>query len=133
MAGAAASVALQWALRQQGTPYVWGAETPGVGFDCSGLVQAAYAAAGIALPRVAQVQYDAGPPVPAGAPLAPGDLVFFGASASDVTHVGMVVSPGQMVDAPDTGSVVRVEPFPTTPGSPWGGDVYVGATRPAAG
>ncbi|HWF16432.1 MAG TPA: NlpC/P60 family protein, partial [Acidimicrobiales bacterium] len=46
----AGAVAVEWALAQIGTPYVWGGETPGVGFDCSGLVQAAYAVAGIALP-----------------------------------------------------------------------------------
>ena len=52
-------VAAEWAMQQIGTPYVWGGETQGVGFDCSGLVQAAYRAAGVALPRVAQNQYDA--------------------------------------------------------------------------
>jgi cell wall-associated NlpC family hydrolase len=127
----AAEVALAWTLKQVGTPYVWGGETPGVGFDCSGLVQAAYRAAGIVLPRVAQDQFDAGPHLSVGAALQPGDLVFFGPSASDVTHVGMVVTPGVMVDAPHTGAFVRVEPFPTTPGAAWGDDVYVGATRPA--
>jgi cell wall-associated NlpC family hydrolase len=127
----AARVALAWALRQLGTPYVWGGETPGVGFDCSGLVQAAYRAAGIALPRVAQDQFDAGPRVPGGSRLEPGDLVFFGASPSEVTHVGMVVRPGVMVDAPHTGAAVRVEPFPTTPGTAWGDDIYIAATRPA--
>ncbi|MGA2472080.1 MAG: NlpC/P60 family protein, partial [Acidimicrobiales bacterium] len=50
----AGAVAVEWALSQIGTPYVWGGETPGVGFDCSGLVQAAYRVAGVALPRVAQ-------------------------------------------------------------------------------
>jgi cell wall-associated NlpC family hydrolase len=59
-------VAVDWALAQAGTPYVWGGETPGAGFDCSGLVQAAYQAAGISLPRVAQDQFDAGPHLPAG-------------------------------------------------------------------
>ena len=46
----AGAVAVSWALSQIGTPYVWGGETPGTGFDCSGLVQAAYAVAGVALP-----------------------------------------------------------------------------------
>jgi cell wall-associated NlpC family hydrolase len=127
----AASVAVEYAVAQIGTPYRWGGETPGVGFDCSGLAQAAWAAAGVHLPRVAQDQFDAGPLLPPGAALQPGDLVFFGPASGGVTHVGMVVDPaGQMVDAPHTGAVVRLEPFPATVGARWGGDVYLGATRP---
>jgi cell wall-associated NlpC family hydrolase len=125
-----AALAVTWALAQIGTPYVWGGETPGVGFDCSGLVQAAYAAAGVALPRVAQAQFDAGPAVPSGAPLEPGDLVFFGAGPLAVEHVGLVIEPGLMVDAPHPGADVRQEPFPTTVGAPWGDEVFLGATRP---
>jgi cell wall-associated NlpC family hydrolase len=120
--GPAAQAAVAYALARLGTPYRWGGDEPG-GFDCSGLVQAAYQAAGIALPRVAQAQYDAGPPVPAGKPLQPGDLVFFGADPADVTHVGIVVSPGEMVDAPHTGAVVRIESYS------W--PDFLGATRPA--
>ena len=118
-----AQAAVAYALAQLGTPYRWGGEGAG-GFDCSGLVQAAYAAAALALPRVAQAQYDAGPPLPAGAPLEPGDLVFFGASPAAVTHVGIVVAPGEMVDAPHTGAVVRIESYV------WSD--YLGATRPVA-
>jgi cell wall-associated NlpC family hydrolase len=129
---AAAATALAYALSQLGTPYRWGGETPGVGFDCSGLTQAAYAAAGITIPRVAQAQYDAGPHLPPGSPLQPGDLVFFGTSTSAVSHVGIVANPaGEMIDAPHTGANVRIEGFPTTVGSSWGTDVYLGATRPA--
>ena len=84
-------------------PYVWGGESPS-GYDCSGLVQAAYRRAGIDLPRTAQEQYDAGPHLPASAQLQPGDLVFFGQSPSEVTHVGMVVRSGEMVDAPHPGT-----------------------------
>jgi cell wall-associated NlpC family hydrolase len=131
----AGAVALQWALAQIGTPYVWGGETPGVGFDCSGLVQAAYAVAGIRLPRVAQDQYDGTPKVPAGSPLAPGDLVFFGGGPSSIDHVGLYVGvvdgQGVMVDAPHTGADVRAEGFPTTVGAPFGGLDFVGATRPS--
>ena len=130
----AATTAVDWALAQVGTPYVWGGETPGVGFDCSGLTQAAYQAAGISLPRVAQAQYDAGPHAPPSTSLAPGDLVFFGHSDSTVDHVGIYVGVrgGQalMVDAPHTGADVRVEPFPATIGARWGEETYLGATAP---
>jgi cell wall-associated NlpC family hydrolase len=131
----AGAVVVSWALSQIGTPYVWGGETPGVGFDCSGLVQAAYAVAGVALPRVAQDQYDTTPQLAPGAALAPGDLVFFGGGPGDIDHVGIYVGVvhGQnvMVDAPHTGADVRAEPFPATPGSSFGSLLYVGATRPS--
>ena len=132
-AGAAGGVAVDWALAQVGTPYVWGGETPGVGFDCSGLVQAAYKAAGITLPRVAQDQYDATAKLGPGDPLQPGDLIFFGGGPTDVTHVGIYIGNGQMVDAPHTGADVRVEATPTTPGTSWGSDIVVGVTNPTAG
>ncbi len=119
---AAAATAVRFALAQIGTPYLWGGEGPG-GFDCSGLVQAAYQAAGIALPRVAQQQYDAGPRLQPGQALQPGDLVFFGSDARSITHVGIVVGPGEMVDAPHAGATVRRESFN------W--PDYLGASRPS--
>ena len=131
-AGTAGGVAVDWALAQVGTPYIWGGETPGVGFDCSGLIQAAYKVAGISLPRVAQDQYDGTAKLGSGNPVEPGDLIFFGGGPSDVTHVGIYVGNGQMVDAPHTGADVRVEATPTTPGASWGTDVVVGVTDPAA-
>ncbi len=130
-AGTAPGIAADWALAQVGTPYIWGGETPGVGFDCSGLVQAAYKVASITLPRVAQDQYDATTKLGPGDPVEPGDLLFFGGGPSDVTHVGIYVGTGQMVDAPHTGAKVRVESTPTTPGSTWGTDLLVGVTDPA--
>jgi cell wall-associated NlpC family hydrolase len=129
-AGTAGGIAVDWALAQVGTPYIWGGETPGVGFDCSGLVQAAYKVAGISLPRVAQDQYDTGPQLPPGTPLEPGDLVFFGGGPNSIDHVGLVVTPGVMVDAPYTGADVREDSFPTTVGAAFGDMIYVGATRP---
>ncbi len=118
-----ARAAVTFAEAQIGAPYLWGGTGPG-GFDCSGLVQAAYASAGIALPRVAQDQFDAGPRVPPGEPLEPGDLVFFGTSGADVTHVGIYAGQGMMIDAPDTGATVRSEAYD------W--PDYLGATRPAS-
>jgi cell wall-associated NlpC family hydrolase len=131
---AAGLAAADYALSQVGVPYQWGGETPGVGFDCSGLAQAAYRRAGVALPRVAQDQYDAGPTVPPGGALQVGDLVFFGLGPGSVDHVGIVVDPsGQMVDAPHAGATVRVELFPTVAGQWWGSEMYLGATRPGDG
>jgi len=130
----AGAVAVAWALAQIGTPYVWGGERPGVGFDCSGLVQAAYRVAGVALPRVAQDQYDATPKLAPGQPLAPGDLVFFGGGPTAVDHVGIyagrVDGTDVMIDAPHTGADVRADAFAATEGAPLGGLLFVGATRP---
>ncbi|MGC8463956.1 MAG: C40 family peptidase, partial [Acidimicrobiales bacterium] len=128
--GPAAAAAVRYALAQLGTPYRWGGETPGVGFDCSGLVQAAERAAGITLPRVAQAQFEVGTVVPPGEPIVAGDLVFFGRGPHRVEHVGLVVGPGLMVDAPHAGAVVRLEGFPTRIGAWWGDEVLLGATRP---
>jgi len=133
--GDAGAVAVQWALAQIGTPYVWGGESPGSGFDCSGLVQAAFRVAGVSLPRVAQDQYDATPMLAPGTPLAPGDLVFFGSGPRGIDHVGLFVGivggRDVMVDAPYTGADVRADAFPSTPGASFGSLVFVGATRPA--
>lgn len=120
MTGTVAS-ALAFAAQQLGTPYLWGGEGNG-GFDCSGLVQAAYRSAGVALPRVAQDQYDAGPPVAGGSPVEPGDLIFFGGGPSSVDHVGLYVGAGEMIDAPHTGALVRFDSAGWTD--------LVGATRP---
>lgn len=103
---------------------MWGGEGPvNGGWDCSGLVKAAYAVSGIILPRVAQDQYHAGPPVPENQ-LQPGDLVFYGVP-DNIHHVGMYVGNGLMVNAPDFNIPVRVQPYRHA------GDDYFGATRPA--
>jgi len=117
-----AVAAIQFAAEQLGTPYLWGGTGQG-GFDCSGLVQAAYQQAGIDLPRVAQDQFDAEPPVPDGSGVQPGDLLFFGSGTAAVDHVGLYVGAGEMVDAPHTGAAVRLD------SADW--PDLVGATRPA--
>ncbi|KPM50321.1 hypothetical protein ACG83_41010 [Frankia sp. R43] len=94
------------------------------GFDCSGLTRAAYAAAGITIPRVAQDQFDAGPRLSPGTPLEIGDLVFYGTSEFDITHVGIYIGSGNMVNAPRRGAPVRTETYVRSS--------YRGATRPAA-
>ncbi|MEU8632505.1 NlpC/P60 family protein [Amycolatopsis sp. NPDC048633] len=122
----AAQLAIAFACDQLGLPYVWGGDGPANGdrgFDCSGLTKAAYAAAGIDLPRTAQTQYVAGPRIGVDR-VQPGDLVFFGSSPSHITHVGLVVSNGSngsMINAPDFGKPVRVDST---------GKAF-GATRPA--
>ena len=108
--------ALQYALSRRGDPYVWGAAGPNA-FDCSGLVLWAYAQVGISLPHYTGDQWSMGVHV-SRADLQPGDLVFFYA---DIGHVGLYIGNGLMVDAPDFGEVVQVQPVM------W--DVYVGAVR----
>ena len=100
---AAVQTAIDTAMAQLGDPYVWGAGGPNA-FDCSGLMQYAYAAAGIDLPHSSRIQSTMGTPV-ARADLQPGDLVFF---YSPVSHVGMYIGNGMMVHAPTFGSPVRV-------------------------
>ncbi|MFC0437424.1 C40 family peptidase [Kutzneria buriramensis] len=105
----AAGIAVKAALGQVGTPYVYGGNQPGVGLDCSSLVQYAYRQAGISLPRVTTDQVNVGTPV-SEADLKPGDLLFFG-TASNVHHVAMFIGNGQIVHAPDVGQVVKVVPI----------------------
>jgi peptidoglycan DL-endopeptidase CwlO len=97
--------ALQAAISREGDPYVWGAAGPGQ-FDCSGLVVWAYAQEGIALPHYTGSLWNSGVHV-ARADLEPGDLVFFFA---DISHVGIYIGDGMMIDAPDFGVPVKVDP-----------------------
>jgi peptidoglycan DL-endopeptidase CwlO len=108
--------ALRAALTRRGDPYVWGAAGPNA-FDCSGLVLWAYAQVGISLPHFTGDQWNMGIHV-SRSDLEPGDLVFF---YPDIGHVGLYIGNGLMVDAPDFGEVVQVEPVM------W--DVYIGAVR----
>jgi peptidoglycan DL-endopeptidase CwlO len=97
--------ALQAALTRRGDPYVWGAAGPGA-FDCSGLVVWAFGQEGTALPHYTGDLWDSGVHIPRN-DLEPGDLVFFFA---DISHVGIYLGDGLMVDAPDFGLTVRVDP-----------------------
>jgi cell wall-associated NlpC family hydrolase len=108
--------ALQAALTKAGDPYVWGAAGPAE-FDCSGLVVWAYAQEGIALPHYTGSLWNSGVHV-ARSDLEPGDLVFF---FSDISHVGIYIGDGMMIDAPNFGVPVHVEPVY------W--SAYVGAVR----
>jgi cell wall-associated NlpC family hydrolase len=103
-----AGAAMEVALAQRGIMYVWGGASPSQGFDCSGLVQYAYAQEGVSLPRTAQAQYEMGQPVSRNA-LQPGDLVFFGYGPSFIHHVGIYVGNNKMVNAATSGTPVRVQ------------------------
>jgi hypothetical protein len=117
------------AMRYLGVPYQWGGATPKTGFDCSGLVQYVFAQLGVELPHYAAAQYYS----PAGVwvrpdRLEPGDLVFF--TGSDGTreapgHVGIYVGDGYIIDAPHTGSFVRIDRLDEQ----WFANRYVGAKR----
>jgi peptidoglycan DL-endopeptidase CwlO len=108
--------ALEAALTRRGDPYVWGAAGPD-SFDCSGLVKWAYAQVGINLPHYTVSQWNMGEHI-SKSQLEPGDLVFF---FPTIEHVGIYVGDGLMLDAPQTGQVVQIQPIF------W--DEYVGAVR----
>jgi peptidoglycan DL-endopeptidase CwlO len=110
------TTALRAALTQRGKPYVWGAAGPD-SYDCSGLVEWAFAQEGISLPHYTGSLWNSGLHV-SRADLEPGDLVFFFA---DISHVGIYLGNGLMVDAPSAGQNVQVQPVF------W--DAYVGAVR----
>ncbi|MBX7547305.1 C40 family peptidase [Streptomyces sp. tea 10] len=99
-----AEKALAFARAQIGKPYVWGATGPG-SYDCSGLTQAAWKAAGVALPRTTYDQVNAGTTVSL-ADARPGDLIFF---YDDISHVGLYIGNGMMIHAPKPGAYVREE------------------------
>ena len=120
--------ALHYAESQIGVPYVWGGETPGVGFDCSGLVQWAWAKAGITIPRTTESQWPAMVHVPLTA-LQPGDLLFYYNLDGDhlVDHVVMYAGSGPwgsstIIAAAHSGVPVSLAPIFTAG--------LIGAARP---
>jgi cell wall-associated NlpC family hydrolase len=117
------AIAIQAALTQIGKPYVWGGESETNGFDCSGLMQWAFAKAGILLPRTSAAQYTVGTHVTRDQ-LQVGDLVFWANNTSDpstIHHVALYLGNGQIVAAPHRGTVVQVEAIY------WNG--FIGGTR----
>ena len=114
-----ARVAVQWAYKELGKPYQWGAAGPD-SFDCSGLTQYVWAKAGVYLDHYTGSQWNEGRHV-SQAELQPGDLVFFG---SDLHHVGIYIGNGNMIEAPHTGADVRISPYDRPD--------YAGAVRPGS-
>jgi cell wall-associated NlpC family hydrolase len=118
------TAAIAFAMAQVGKPYQWGAAGPDA-YDCSGLVYAAYAAAGIHIARTTYQWQQDGPVIPL-SQIQPGDLLFSAGSdgtASDPGHVVMYLGNGQVIQAPQTGQDVQVDPVDL--------DAVVVATRPA--
>jgi cell wall-associated NlpC family hydrolase len=110
--------AIMWAFAQLGTPYSFGGDCtaahsgdPARQCDCSSLMQQAYKAAGITLPRVTTDQVHAGTKITDPAMLLPGDLILIPGSAGTMTaprHVGMYLGQGLIIQAPKTGDVVKI-------------------------
>jgi cell wall-associated NlpC family hydrolase len=134
----AAQTAIDAAMTQLGVPYAWGgggSNGPGpgqapdlgvIGYDCSGLTQYAYRRAGISIPRNSRAQYASLPKVDSD-DLQPGDLVFWATDPGNpgtIHHVAIYLGNGQIVEAPESGTVVKVSDMR------W--RHYAGAVRPTA-
>jgi len=120
--GTQADQAVAFVYNQLGCPYVYGGTGPcHMGFDCSGLVQAAWGSAGVQIPRDSYEQYAALPHVPL-ASIEPGDILVYDGEG----HVAMYVGGGYIIDAPQTGENVEKIPMST----PWYADNLDGVLRP---
>jgi cell wall-associated NlpC family hydrolase len=119
---AAKAVAFDLEMAQDKCPYVYGATGPcSAGFDCSGLQQAAWAAAGVSIPRDTYEQWAALPHISM-SDLEPGDLIYYDGEG----HVAMYVGNTMIVDAPQTGQDVTERPITTS----WYVENEDGAVRP---
>jgi cell wall-associated NlpC family hydrolase len=117
-----AGKAVAFAYAQLGCPYVFGGTGPcGSGYDCSGLVQAAWAAAGVSIPRDTYEQWAALPHI-AMSSLQPGDLLYY----NGIGHVAIYVGNGYIIDAPVPGASVEKIPMNTS----WYASTLDGAARP---
>jgi cell wall-associated NlpC family hydrolase len=115
-----ADKAVQFAYAQLGKPYVWGATGPD-SYDCSGLMYAAWGAAGVTLPRDTYGEWASLPHIPM-SDLQPGDMILYNGES----HVAMYVGNGYIIDAPHTGAVVEKLPESTS----WYAAGADGAVRP---
>jgi peptidoglycan DL-endopeptidase CwlO len=119
--GSQADQAVKFVYDQLGCPYVYGATGPcSAGFDCSGLMQAAWASAGVPIPRDTYEQWAALPHISMSA-LQPGDMIYY----NGIGHVAMYVGGGYIIDAPATGYTVEKIPMST----PWYAQNADGAVR----
>ncbi|WP_347221504.1 NlpC/P60 family protein, partial [Mycolicibacterium poriferae] len=124
----ASEFVIRRAMSQLGVPYSWGggnANGPSrgidqgantVGFDCSGLMLYAFAGVGIKLDHYSGSQYNAGRKIPS-SQMRRGDLIFYGPNASQ--HEAMYLGDGMMIEAPYTGSVVKISPVRTSGMTPY--------------
>jgi peptidoglycan DL-endopeptidase RipA len=119
----ASEYVIRRAMSQMGVPYSWGGGTAAgpsngidsgsgtVGFDCSGLILYAFAGVGIKLPHYSGSQYNMGRQVPS-SQMRRGDVIFYGPGGSQ--HVTLYLGQGQMLEAPYTGSNVKISPVRTS-------------------
>ncbi|HEX3513718.1 MAG TPA: C40 family peptidase [Trebonia sp.] len=120
--GSQADSAVAFVFKQLGCPYSYGSTGPcSIGFDCSGLVMKAWAAAGITIPRDTYSQWAALPHI-SSSQLQPGDLLYY----DGIGHVAMYVGGGMIIDAPSAGQPVRELSMTTS----WYADSFDGAARP---
>lgn len=113
-----ATMAAAYVMAKLGKPYVYGATGP-YSFDCSGLTQAAWRAAGVSIPRTSEAQWSQLPRV--STPRI-GDIIVYSGGG----HVALYVGDGKIVEAPSPGKSVRVEPWRSS----WWGDHFTGIVRP---